>query len=139
VVGALLVAAAAGCSAAPVAITPPAPAGAILQRCTQLGNALPVKLEGLSSRVTRPPSPLTHAWGKPPVVLRCGVPRPAGIAGAELTIVNGVRWFQQIGHKAVTWTALRPGADVAVTIPTSYQGQSAFLVDLAAPLKRALP
>jgi hypothetical protein len=61
------------------------------------------------------------------------------VAGAELTIVNGVRWFQQADPKAVTWIALRPAANVAVTIPTSFQGQSAFLVDLAAPLKQALP
>jgi hypothetical protein len=53
--------------------------------------------------------------------------------------VNGVRWFRRPAAASVTWTALRPGTYVAVTIPTTHQGQGAFLVDLAGPIKRALP
>jgi hypothetical protein len=109
------------------------------ERCAHLGNALPSKLEGLSSRTTTPRSALTHAWGGKTVVLRCGVARPAGLAGADLAVVNGVRWFQQARPTSVTWIALRPHVNVELTIPTSYQGQVAFLVDLAAPLKKALP
>jgi hypothetical protein len=107
--------------------------------CTRLDAALPATLEGLPTRATRPTSPLTHAWGKAPLLLRCGVERPAGVAGADLAVVNGVRWFQEPQSTAVTWVALRPGANVALRIPTSYASQVAFLVDLAAPLKHALP
>jgi hypothetical protein len=99
---------------------------------------LPARLEGMSSRPTRPSSPLTHAWGTPPLVLRCGVKRP-DVAGADLAVVNGVRWFQAPGSTSVTWTALRPGGYVALSIPTSIESQVAFLVDLAAPIKTALP
>jgi hypothetical protein len=100
---------------------------------------LPATLEGQSTRATRPHSAYTHAWGASPVVLRCGVARPRGIAGSQVVVVNGVRWFKQDGREAVTWTALRPHANVAVTIPTSYDEQGSFLVDLSAPLKRAFP
>jgi hypothetical protein len=121
-------------------VSPPTPSGAAVARCAQLTKDLPATVEGLSSRPTRPRSPYSHAWGKSAVVLRCGVARPAGyVAGAEVTIVDGVRWFEQTGSATVTWTALRPNVHVALSLPTSYQDQGAFLVDLATPLKRALP
>jgi hypothetical protein len=101
-------------------------------------NALPATIEGLATRATQPRSPYTHAWGKPPVVLRCGVRRPAGVAGSQLVIVNGVRWFRQPMAGGVTWTALRPPAYAALSVPTSYQDQGSLLVDLAKPLKRSL-
>jgi hypothetical protein len=59
--------------------------------------------------------------------------------------VNGVSWFEQAGSKVIVWTALRPGGgpgqtvNVALAVPTHYQGQGAFLVDLAQPLKESLP
>jgi hypothetical protein len=130
----------AGCSSKPsaVAVAPTVPTGAAATPCTHLVSALPATIEGLATRATQPPSSYTHAWGKPPVVLRCGVRRPAGIAGAQIVIVNGVRWFKQGVPGAITWTALRPTADVALSIPTSYEDQGSFLVDLARPLKRSL-
>jgi hypothetical protein len=138
--GVLLAVTAAGCSSASVAVDPPRPAAAVLAGCNRLATALPDRLEGMSARSTTPKSRLVHAWGKPPVVLRCGVPAPPGVAGAELTVVNGVRWLERPGSAAVAWTALRPhGRYVQLTIPTSYQAQAAYLVDLAGPLKRAFP
>jgi hypothetical protein len=130
----------AGCSSKPsaVAVAPTVPTGGAAAPCAHLVTALPATIEGLATRVTRPPSPYTHAWGKPPVVLRCGVRRPAGIAGAQIVIVNGVRWFKQGAAGGITWTALRPAAYVAVTIPTSDEDQGSLLVDLAQPLKRSL-
>jgi hypothetical protein len=79
--------------------------------------------------------------------LTCGVGAPAGYSAtsSETTEVNGVRWFQQPGTSIVTWTALRPGIKrgrpiyVRLQVPTHYEAQGAFLVDLAAPLKTALP
>jgi hypothetical protein len=129
----------AGCSTkpSPVAVPPPVPVGPAASHCARLVKSLPATLEGQRTRATKPRSPLTHAWGKAAVVLRCGVPRPAGIAGAQIVIVNGVRWFKQSGPGSITWTALRPGTYVALTIPTSYEDQGAFLVDLASLLKRA--
>jgi hypothetical protein len=120
-------------------VNPPTPGRAAAAQCARLAAGLPATIEGLSTRATRPASPLTHAWGNPAVVLRCGVGRPPGIAGSQILRVNGVRWFRQPAAGSVTWTALRPHADVALTLATSYDNQAAFLVDLAAPLKRAVP
>jgi hypothetical protein len=97
--------------------------------------------------VITPLTPLVHAWGKPPIVLTCGVPVPAGFSpgSTSTTAVDGVRWFEEVGADTVTWTAIRPGGptgvavNVALVVPTSYEAQGAFLVDLAGPLKAALP
>ena len=121
--------------------------GAVSERCAQLTNLLPQRLEGLKPRVISPRSNLVHAWGSPPVVLTCGVAQPAGYSASssETTEVDGVRWFQQRAGSAVSWTALRPGVAAGTTIylrltvPKHYQGQGAFLVDLAVPLRHALP
>lgn len=127
-------------------MSPPSPSGAVAERCAQLGNVVPQRLESLRPRVISPRSPLVHAWGSPAVVLTCGVARPAGYSptSSETTEVDGVRWFEQPGSDMVVWTAVRPAAGggatiyAALQVPTHYQGQGAFLVDLAGALKTAL-
>jgi hypothetical protein len=61
-------------------------------------------------------------------------------------VVDGVSWFElQPDSKTVVWTAIRAsskhgvGVNVQLQVPTHYQAQGAFLVDLAQPLKTALP
>jgi hypothetical protein len=128
-------------------VQPPTPSPIVAERCSHLGNALPQRLETLRPRVISPRSPLVHAWGNPAVILSCGVPTPAAYspASSETTTVDGVRWFEQPGSKTVVWTALRPSdghgqaTNVRLVVPTSYDGQGAYLVDLAPALKSALP
>ena len=100
-------------------------------------NYLPAKLDGHGSLVVSPRSPLTHAWGHPPIVWRCGVPRPAGFtADSPLTAqVNGVTWFQQVEGDLVHWTAIRKDANIDLAVPRSYEAQGGFLVELAPALK----
>jgi Protein of unknown function (DUF3515) len=137
----------AGCTPDSVTVTPPQPSGQVLAQCDHLGNRLPGKLDGLHSRAATPQSSLTFAWGSPPVTLACGVPQPAGYSPSASTTLDadGVRWFQQVGHDTVTWTAVRPGPApakriyVALRVPTSYTASDGFLVALAGPLKIALP
>lgn len=108
--------------------------------CHALERALPRTLEHLEWRPTTPASILTAAWGQPPVLLRCGVGLPAGFStGASLAQVNGVAWFQQVVGSRVVWTTVDRVTQVELTVPTSYDGQGAFLVDVAAPIKRSLP
>jgi hypothetical protein len=130
-----------GCAKSAVSVQPPYPTPVVAEHCSHLSNLLPERLESLRPRVISPRSPLVHAWGDPAIVLTCGVAVPAGFSAgsAATTVVNGVQWFQQPGPKAVVWTALRPGVDVRLLVPTSYQDQGSFLVDLAGPLKAALP
>jgi hypothetical protein len=109
--------------------------------CSHLVNYLPARLDGKHTRVVEPQSPLVHAWGSPPIIMRCGVPEPAAFSRSspQTATVVGVVWFQEIGADAVTWTAIRESADVALTVPKSYQAQGGLLVELGASLKRALP
>jgi hypothetical protein len=140
------VAVAAGCAKHAVSVTPPSPSGIIAERCAHLGNLLPQQLESLRPRVITPRSPLVHVWGSPPVVLACGVEQPSGYSAtsSETTVVDGVQWFEQPGSDTVVWTAIGrptgsgPAVNVRLAVPTSYQGQGAFLVDLARPLKAAV-
>jgi hypothetical protein len=118
----------------------------VAERCAHLGNVLPPRLESLRPRVISPRSPLVHAWGSPAIVLTCGVPRPANYSptSSETTAVDSVRWFEQRESDTVVWTALRPSGhgqtiNVRLEVPTSYDGQGAYLVDLAPALKSALP
>jgi len=124
-----------------VTVTPPDVTGAAALACSHLVNYLPARLDGHHTRVVSPSSPLVHAWGSPPIVMRCGVPRPAGFSRSspQTATVDGVIWFQEIGQHTVTWTAIRKSAYVALTVPTSYQAQGGLLVELGAALERGLP
>jgi hypothetical protein len=119
---------------------PPSPPGAVAATCAHLVDHLPSILDGLRSRVLTPRSPLTHAWGKPPVILRCGVNKPPGYdpASTQVATVNGVAWFQQVGPDAVHWTAVRHNANVDLEVPTSYQAQGGYLVDRAEAIKQSI-
>jgi hypothetical protein len=135
------------CSHGTFTVAPPNPSGPVQQRCAHLGDELPATLAGLKSRVVSPRSPLTHAWGRPPVVLRCGVAAPRGYSAtsSSTTAVDGVRWYQLVGDDTVEWTAIRPGPShrspvfVELAVPRSYPAQGGLLVALAGPIKAALP
>ena len=130
-----------GCGQSVLKINPPVPANAIVATCARLVDSLPNVLEGLNSRVVSPRSPLVHAWGDRPVVVRCGVPKPGGYDpnSPSTTVVNGVSWFQQVGSKIVTWTAVRKTANIELSVPTSYDEQGKFLVDIGAAISATLP
>lgn len=130
----------AGCDDSIVPVTVPTPVNAGVAVCARLNDQLPNLLEHYQSRLTSPRSPLVHAWGARPIVLRCGVPVPRGFSDSspQTTEVNGVTWFQQIEGDHVVWTAIRKTANVELSIPTKYQGQGAFLVDVGAAIAKTI-
>ena len=123
-----------------VSVTPPSPPGAVAIACARLVNYLPSMLDGHRSRVVQPRSPLVHAWGSPPIILRCGVPEPADYdpGSPQTATVDGVIWFQRIGSKSVTWTAIRHDADLELIVPTSYGAQGGFLVELGKAIRQTI-
>jgi hypothetical protein len=132
----------AACEGSVLHVRPPQPANDVVPVCNRLNDLLPNLLEHLQSRPTRPRSPLVHAWGNThPVVLRCGVPTPARYSPSspQTALVDNVTWFQQLEGDHVVWTAIRKDIDVELTIPTHYQGQGAFLVDVGAVISDAIP
>src|SRR5207302_6198683 len=104
---------AAACGTPVLHIAPPTPANAVVVACARLVDHLPNQLENLNSRLVNPRSPLVHAWGNRPVVLRCGVPTPPGYDPNSVSTasVNGVDWFQQVSPDKVVWTAVRKTAN----------------------------
>jgi len=115
---------------------------AVAVACSRLVEHLPNQLENLNSRLVTPRSPLVHAWGDDhPVVLRCGVPKPSGYDpnSPSTAAVNGVDWFQQVYPERVVWTAVRSTANVELTVPTSYDAQGGFLVDVGAAVAATIP
>lgn len=95
--------------------------------CTALLPALPSKLGDYTrADLAQPAPPATVAWQLPgggdPIVLRCGLDRPAEFTrAAALQVVNGVNWFEirdpTSGVAQGTWFVVDRGTYIAVTMP----------------------
>jgi hypothetical protein len=107
--------------------------------CPALMAALPLELAGEPSRAVQSDSPFAYAWGEPPVVLVCGVARPAGLEPTSPLIqINGVNWFVDTSAPdAIVWTAVDRPVHVQVTV--SADTDSAPVTALGPVLNDALP
>lgn len=87
--------------------------------CPALMGTLPLELAGEPSRRVDSDTPYAYAWGDPPVVLICGVDRPAGfVPGASTIQINGVQWYVDTSDPdATVWTTVDRPVDVEVTLP----------------------
>jgi hypothetical protein len=126
---------------ASTAVTVPAPAHSdqtTETACITVFEKVPVQLGTLTPRRTATDSSFVAAWGDPPIVLRCGVDRPAILNTAEaaqLIDVNGVLWQPDPQSDRTVYTAVDRRVYVEVTVPA---GQDQPLTDLA-PAVAALP
>lgn len=114
----------------PVAIPPvPAPQ-AEDPPCRALLDALPQRLGDFQRAPVVQPAPAgTAAWRTgsdiEPVVLRCGLERPADfVVGSPIQVVDGVQWFEeaanpQSGDQAgrSTWYSVDRPVYIALTLP----------------------
>ncbi|MDI9914519.1 DUF3515 domain-containing protein [Rhodococcus sp. IEGM 1379] len=110
----------------PVALGPvPAPT-ADSAACVSLLGALPETIGDFERAELLEPAPAgAAAWQRSesePIVLRCGLDRPAEFdQAAALQVVNGVQWFQvsgtDIGLAASTWFAVDRGEYIGITVP----------------------
>ena len=84
-------------------------------------------------------SPFAYAWAEPPVVLVCGVDRPAGFTvGVSAIQINGVQWYVDTSDPDTTvWTTVDRPVYVQVTLPASVD--SAPVTALSTPIAQALP
>jgi Protein of unknown function (DUF3515) len=125
-----------------VEVSPPHPDPAAARVCAALGRELPFRLDGHSRRKASPASPLTAAWGDPPVTLRCGVPPPAALGpAAELTVVNGISWFPEPSGSATPsrFTEVGRGTYVEITVPARYAPAGPILVGISDAIAAAVP
>jgi hypothetical protein len=129
-----------GCGAGAVEVPVPRPPAAIASACRNLRDRLPAKVHGESRRATSPKSPLVTAWGSPAIVVRCGVPRPTALKPtSQLVVINGVNWLPVPPDRPVTFTAVGRRVYVEVTVPGAYEPPGDVLIELAGPIKAAVP
>ncbi|MGF6880676.1 hypothetical protein ABIA39_000557 [Nocardia sp. GAS34] len=115
--------------------------------CTALLPALPAKLGDYTrSELAKPAPPATVAWQLPdggdPIVLRCGLDRPAEFTkAAALQVVNGVNWFEvrdpASGNTSGTWYIVDRSTYIAVTMPD--KAGPTPLQDLSNTVTKVLP
>lgn len=136
----------AGCSSADDSVhaAVPGPGAAVTRLCQNLDKALPRKVDGQDRGDPEPASALTAAWGSPAIILRCGVPRPTEMndPDADGAEVDGVGWLIQKrkdGSYLFTTTLRKAYVEVAVPAKRAAADGSAALVDLAGPIKKAIP
>ncbi|WP_308259256.1 DUF3515 domain-containing protein [Pseudonocardia sp. H11422] len=114
----------------PLAVAPVDAPGAGGSECAALLAAVPAELPGdddvLPSRPLAEPTPGVLAWAASPrpVVLRCGLPRPAELnPTSALLEINGVRWLQLTdtapGSVLTTYVAVDRPVYVVLTAPST--------------------
>ena len=104
---------------APLPVDPPPASAAADRACPPMLAALPTRLRDRPLRPVRTSSAFVVAWGEPPVVLRCGVPRPAAfkVGSANLVQINDVNWFVQEQGQRDLWTAVDRSVYVELSVP----------------------
>jgi Protein of unknown function (DUF3515) len=105
----------------PVAIASvPAPSGDSAD-CRALLGALPDQLGDYRRAPAAQPAPQgAAAWttGGEPIILRCGLERPAEfVVGSPLQVVDAVQWFELADQGRSTWFAVDRPVYLALTLP----------------------
>jgi len=89
--------------------------------CGALLDALPDELGDYRRVPAADPAPAgAAAWraDAEPVILRCGLDRPAEfVVGSPLQVVDAVQWFQLADQGRSTWFAVDRPVYVALTLP----------------------
>jgi Protein of unknown function (DUF3515) len=117
--------------------------------CQKLVDALPPRLGAYSRATLVQPAPVGAAAWQPagegdPVVLRCGLDRPADfVVGSPIQQVDRVQWFQVSQDQRSTWYAVDRPVYLALTLPpgsgpTPIQ-QLSELIDRAMPARPLAP
>jgi hypothetical protein len=117
--------------------------------CGKLLEALPERLGDYTRAALVQPAPVAAAAWQPagtgdPVVLRCGLDRPADfVVGTAIQMVDRVQWFQVSQDQRSTWYAVDRPVYVALTLPpgsgpTPIQ-QLSELIDRAMPARPISP
>ena len=114
--------------------------------CDGLIAALPADLGDVPrAPLLDPAPPGAAAWradggGGDPIILRCGLDRPAEfVTGAPLQAVDDVQWFQiaDAGDSRSTWYAVDRAVYVALTLPPD-SGPTP-IQQISAAIARSLP
>jgi Protein of unknown function (DUF3515) len=132
----------------PVQVAGPPPRHDARAQCSELISGLPGRVAGKDKRDVSTDGASAGAWGDPPIVLRCGVPRPAALRRTSPCYeIDHVGWLAtQHGRSVSTtspikgtldFTTIGRSAYVEVSVPDAYQPQADALADLAAAIAKA--
>jgi hypothetical protein len=107
--------------------------------CPALMGTLPLELTGELSRRVDSASLFAYAWGEPPIVLLCGVDRPAGfVVGVSAIQIEGVQWYVDTTDPETTvWTTIDRPVYVQISLPATVD--SAPVTSLSPEIAAALP
>lgn len=123
----------------------PAPAAGTPE-CAGVLAAVPHEMPSGTDTLTRrdltpPVPPATVAWAgrhSQPVVLRCGLDRPAELTPtSELRDVSGVQWLPISGDGGTTWLVVDRPVYVALTLPSD--AGTGPLQDISETMRTTLP
>ena len=140
-VAALALVSVAACSSGlPVSPPDPLPTGAAAYACSSLHGRLPEEVSGQTVTATEPQSPLTSAWGSPPIVLRCGVGVPAALTPtSQLLTVDGVDWLPEQLTQGYLFTTGGRSVNVEVSVPSAYSPEADALADISPAIAATIP
>lgn len=80
------------------------------------------------------------AWGDPPIVLRCGVEKPAALRpDSQCAEVNGVGWLAEKQGDDWLFTTIGRKHFVSLEVPADYQPAADALADIADVVARHDP
>ncbi len=118
----------AGCGR--VAVDDPRPDEASVAVCAGVLADLPESVLDQGRRTVEP-GRYSAAWGKPAIVLRCGVAAPAALTNeSECLEVDGVGWLAEDADGGTIFTTIGRPTYVEVAVPTRYAPESGALVDV---------
>lgn len=123
----------AGCSR--VAVVDPTPDVAAAAVCASVLADLPDQVLDQPRRTVEP-GRLSAAWGKPAIVMRCGVPTPPTLTPtSECLEIDGVGWFGEQATGGTIFTTIGRATSVEVLVPMQYPLGTGALVDLGATVR----
>jgi hypothetical protein len=128
-----------GCGG-PVPVTAPQLDPAAAGTCAALLAALPDTLDGQPSRKVSPADAAAAAWGDPPIVVRCGVPTPAGMTpDAQLFEVDGLAWYPEQLADGYRFTSYDRVPHVEVVVPGAYAPEISAVTAVGAAVRATVP
>ena len=106
--------------------------------CKGLFADRPLKVAGQDNRLVKDGN--ASAWGDPPIILRCGVEKPADLGPASrCDMVADIGWFTESTSDGYLFTTIGREFYVSVEVPRDYEPEADALTDLADSIARHDP
>lgn len=106
--------------------------------CAALLGDLPPHVAGQSRRLVA--GKIAGAWGDPPIILRCGVEKPAALKPTSTCHeVNGVGWLAERQSDGYVFTTIGRKHYASLEVPAGYEPEADALADVADTIARHLP